>query len=123
MPIKKIVLIDDEKLLRITTSMLFKHHGYEIFVAENGQKGIELVMEQMPDIVLLDVMMPVMDGWEVLRRLKMNEKTTGIEIIMFTACDFPVPQDIIDQYGTFTIVKKPFNIQHLLQIIEKKGEQ
>jgi len=118
---KKMLLIDDEKLLRITTSMLLKHNGFEIYTAENGQIGLDLVHEHMPDVILLDVMMPVMDGWEVLRRLKEDEKTRGIEIIIFTACDLPVPTDIQEKYGTFTILKKPFQIQQLLQLLAQKG--
>jgi CheY-like chemotaxis protein len=120
---KKVLLIDDEKLLRITTSMLLKHHGFEIITAENGEQGIELVYKHTPDTILLDVMMPDMDGWEVLRRLKTDEKTCSIEIIIFTACDMPVPDDILERFGNFTILKKPFQIQQLLQLVARKGEQ
>lgn len=120
---KKVVLIDDEKLMRITTSLLLKHHGYEISTAADGEEGLALVRERLPDIVLLDVMMPVMDGWEVMRRLKEDEKTRNIEVIIFTACDLPVPDDIREKYGSFDVLKKPFHIEQLLNIVNKKESE
>ncbi|MBN1759240.1 MAG: response regulator [Chitinispirillaceae bacterium] len=114
MKLKKIVLIDDEKLIRITTSMLLKHNGFEVFTAENGEKGLTVISEQTPDIVLLDIMMPGMDGWEVFRTLRKNEKTKSLNIIIFTACDLPVPDDISDTEINITILNKPFHLQQLL---------
>ncbi len=114
---KKIVLIDDEKLIRITTSMLLKHNGFEVFTAENGEKGIALITEKPPDIVLLDIMMPDMDGWEVFRTLRKNEQTKSLNIIIFTACDLPVPDDISNTEMNITILNKPFHLQQLLNII------
>ena len=120
MPRNKVVLIDDEKLMRITTSMLLKHHGFEIVTAANGVEGLSTILEHLPDIVLLDIMMPEMDGWEVLRRLKEDERTKNIEVIIFTACDLPVPDDIRERYGMFTILRKPFHIEQLLDTVNKK---
>jgi DNA-binding response OmpR family regulator len=117
MTLKKIVLIDDERLIRITTSMLLTHNGFEVFTAENGEKGLALITEKPPDIVLLDIMMPGMDGWEVFRTLRKNEQTKSLNIIIFTACDLPVPDDISDTEMNITILNKPFHLQQLLNII------
>jgi DNA-binding response OmpR family regulator len=117
MTLKKIVLIDDERLIRITTSMLLTHNGFEVFTAENGEKGLALITEKSPDIVLLDIMMPGMDGWEVFRTLRKNEQTKSLNIIIFTACDLPVPNDISDTEMNITILNKPFHLQQLLNII------
>ena len=118
---EKIVLIDDEKLVRITTAMLLKHHGFEVITAVNGEEGLAAVLEHSPCTVLLDIMMPGMDGWEVLRTLRKGEQTRSLFVIIFTACDLPVPEDISADNETITIVKKPFHIQHLLSII-RNGE-
>jgi CheY-like chemotaxis protein len=116
----KVVLIDDENLMRITTSMLLKHHGFEIATAANGVEGLSLVREQLPGVVLLDIMMPEMDGWEVLRQLKADDRTRNIEVIIFTACDLPVPDDIREKYGNFAMLRKPFHIEQLLEAVHKK---
>ena len=120
MPQKKVVLIDDENLMRITTSLLLKHHGFEIVAAANGEEGLAAVRGHLPDIVLLDIMMPEMDGWEVLRRLKGDELTRNIKVVIFTACDLPVPDNIREKYGNFDILKKPFHIEQLLEMVTKK---
>ena len=114
---KKIVIIDDEKLIRITTSMLLKNNGFEVLTAENGEKGLALLSEQTPDIVLLDIMMPGMNGWEVFRTLRKDEKTKSLNIIIFTACDMPVPDDISDTEMNITMLNKPFHLQQLLNLI------
>ena len=117
---RKIVLVDDEKLIRLTTSMLLKHNGFETITANNGEEGIEVIREQMPDIVLLDVMMPGMSGWEVLRQLRSDERTASIFVIIFTACDLPIPDDLSEDTFNFCMLKKPFHLQQLIDIIASK---
>ena len=117
---KKIVLIDDEKLIRITTSMLLKHNGFEVITAANGKEGLAAINEQVPDIVLLDIMMPEMNGWDVLRLLRKDERTSSLFVIIFTACDLPLPDDISNNEKNIAILKKPFQLQQLLNIISKK---
>ena len=82
---EKILIIDDDlDTLRLVGLMLQKK-GYEIAAANNGKQGLLKVAEEIPDLILLDVMMPEMDGYEVARRLRQNPETAGIPIIMFTA--------------------------------------
>ena len=82
---EKIVIIDDDiDTLRLVGLMLQKQ-GYQIVAANNGEQGLEKVVEENPDLVLLDVMMPDMDGYEVARRLRDNPETANIPILMFTA--------------------------------------
>jgi len=82
---KKIIIIDDEsemiQLLRID----LESEGYQVISAGDGKEGLKVIHESKPDLVLLDVMMPKMDGFEVLRALKGDEKTKDIQVILLTA--------------------------------------
>ena len=83
---KKILIIDDEEdFCYFVKANLQLISNYEILVANRGKKGIRLVRKEKPDLILLDVMMPGMDGFEVLKRLKKSEETQYIPIIMLTA--------------------------------------
>ncbi len=82
---EKILIIDDDlDTLRLVGLMLQKQ-GYEIAAASNGRQGLLKVEEELPDLILLDVMMPDMDGYEVARRLRKSPETAKIPILMFTA--------------------------------------
>ena len=82
---EKILIVDDDlDTLRLVGLMLQKK-GYQIVVANNGEQGLLKVAEEIPDLILLDVMMPEMDGYEVARRLRNNPETEDIPILMFTA--------------------------------------
>jgi len=84
MPEKILIIDDDLDTLRLVGLMLQKQ-GYQIVAAGSGPQGLELAFSEIPDLILLDVMMPGMDGYEVARRLRANEKTINISILMFTA--------------------------------------
>ena len=84
MPEKVLIIDDDLDTLRLVGLMLQKQ-GYRIVAASSGQQGLELALSELPDLILLDVMMPGMDGYEVARRLRSSEKTVNIPILMFTA--------------------------------------
>jgi DNA-binding response OmpR family regulator len=84
MPEKILIIDDDLDTLRLVGLMLQKQ-GYQIVAASSGPQGLELALSELPSLILLDVMMPGMDGYEVARRLRGNEKTVNIPILMFTA--------------------------------------
>jgi CheY-like chemotaxis protein len=67
--VAKVLVIDDEAYVRTLTSMQLKHLGYEVLLAENGWKGLELYCQEHPDVIVLDLIMPGMDGIEVLRQI------------------------------------------------------
>ena len=85
---KKILIIDDEEdFCFFVKKNLEAISNYEIIVANKGKKGIQIARKEKPDLILLDIMMPGIDGFEVLKRLKANEKTQNISVIMLTAKD------------------------------------
>ncbi|MEN8216933.1 MAG: response regulator [Pseudomonadota bacterium] len=83
----RLLIIDDEKHVRDTLEMLFTSEGYQLTFATNGQEALEKVEELMPDIILLDVMMPEIDGFEVCKRLRATPKVAQVPIIMLTTLD------------------------------------
>lgn len=108
---KKILIIEDEKNLARFVSLELQHEGYEVIVEVNGREGLETALEKEFDLILLDLMLPEMDGFEVTRRLQ-TEKTTYI--MMMTARDSIM--DVVaglDRGGDDYIVK-PFAIEELL---------
>jgi DNA-binding response OmpR family regulator len=83
----KILIIDDESIIRQTLDVLLSSENVELLFAENGKTGIKVAAESIPDAILLDVMMPEMDGYEVCRRIRANPALAEIPIIMITALD------------------------------------
>jgi DNA-binding response OmpR family regulator len=107
-----LVVDDDQLLLRLVELNLGKI-GIEVLLADNGEEALKLASERRPDLVLLDIMMPTMDGYEVLRRLKENENTSDIPVIMLTARSSPSDRRRCEDMGALAYITKPFNLQDL----------
>lgn len=84
MPEKTLIIDDDVDTLQLV-GLVLQREGYQILVADNGPKGLALAESELPDIILLDVMMAQMDGYEVARQLRANPETVPIPILMFSA--------------------------------------
>ncbi len=82
---EKILLVDDDMDTLRLVGLMLQRQGYEVRVASSGQQALGMVQAEMPDLILLDIMMPEMDGYEVARRLRSDPATSEIPIIMFTA--------------------------------------
>lgn len=80
-----IVCIEDEEEMIDLISLILARHGYEVIGALGGQLGIEMVSELKPDLVLLDLMMPKVDGWEVLQRMRADKELRSIPVVIVTA--------------------------------------
>ena len=81
----KILLVEDNEMNRDMLSRRLKKKGYEVAIAVNGQEGVDMASAEIPDLILLDMSLPVMDGWEAAKRLKGDPKTQRIPIIALTA--------------------------------------
>lgn len=114
---KKILVIEDEPDNLKVLSMALKSAGYIVFGSENGEEGVEMFREEKPDLVILDVTMPIMDGWEVLRKIKAGLRSRRVPVIMLTAKS--TDKDKLKGYtiGADFYVTKPYNISKLLPII------
>jgi len=114
MGLHKILLIDDEKMIRMTTEILLKKKGFAVDVATCGAEGIEMARREVPDLILLDVMMPEMDGWEVAGRLQADETTKKIPIIIFTAGDYLSSEKEAKERGLAGVIRKPCHINEFI---------
>ncbi len=119
MSTKRILLVDDEPDFVETVEFFLSGSDYRVFVAKNGKEALEQVRSQKPDLVLLDVMMPEMDGLETCKRLKNDPATNSIPIIMLTAKGRK--EDVVDAIaaGSNSYIVKPFNLSDLIERIEK----
>ena len=107
---KKILLIDDDDDIREATQLCLEIVGdWEIVTASSGKDGLIQAIAQQPSLILLDVMMPVMDGLETLNRLKTNSKTQNIPVIFLTAKAQPAEQRQLTQLDILEVVTKPYD--------------
>lgn len=81
---KKVLLVEDDEMLHTMYTQKFAKEGYEVFSAYNGAEGLQMIEEHHPDVVLLDIIMPKMDGFVTLKKLKKNEATKNIPVILLT---------------------------------------
>lgn len=116
---KRVLIIDDEIGFRFFVKKNLELRGdYEVIVAAEGKEGIRLAEEQKPMLILLDIIMPEMDGLEVLKRLKENEKTKSIPVIMLTARGDDEARIKALNLGNDGYIVKPFEISELENKIE-----
>ncbi len=80
----KIILVEDEQILQKALSIQLLSAGFEVLTASNGETGLELVKKELPDLVLLDILMPKMNGFQVLEELKKNKETAHIPVIVLS---------------------------------------
>jgi len=113
---KKIVIVEDESAMARGITDALKHNGYETFVANNGESGIEIIEEKSPDLILLDVMLPGMDGFDVCKTLRDSGLTTPI--IMLTARSEEVDKVLGLEFGADDYVTKPFSNRELIARIK-----
>jgi DNA-binding response OmpR family regulator len=120
---KKILIADDEPNIVVSLEFLMKQRGYEVRVANTGEDALAAVGEFVPDLILLDVMMPRMSGYDLCQRVRENPAWQGIRIIMLSAKgrDIEVSKGIA--VGADAYVTKPFSTRDLLaRVAEMLGE-
>ena len=113
-----ILVADDELDVRSLILALLEDEGYRVVVAANGRAAIEAVERRQPDLILMDIMMPLMDGREAVRRLRARPESATIPIVLMSA----VTADAL-QPGVQAFVAKPFDLDHLLWTIDHLLEE
>ena len=111
---QKILVVDDEESLAQFVCRALRQQGYKTVCAYDGDNALSLVYEEMPDLVILDLMLPLMDGWEICRRVKSDEETRHIPILMLTARSSA--EDVVQglDLGADDYMRKPFPLDELL---------
>ncbi len=111
---KKILLVDDSGTTLMMEKMILKSDPYDFHVARNGQQALEMAASHRPDLILLDVVMPVMDGFEACRRLRASESGSSVPIIMVTTKGQEHHVETGFENGCTDYVTKPINGPELL---------
>jgi DNA-binding response OmpR family regulator len=117
---KKVLCIEDEKEMIDLMRLILERRGFNFIGAEGGQEGLEKIRQEKPDLILLDLMMPGVDGWEVYRQLKADDELEGIPVIVVTAKAQSIDKVLglhiarVEDYIT-----KPFGPQELLESIHR----
>jgi len=110
----KILLVDDEPDIRIITRRFLEKEGYEVLEAEDASSGMDLLEREKPDLVLLDVMMPGKDGWEMCREIK---ATWEVPVVMFTIRRSPDSVEKSEECGADAQINKPFDKKELIKTV------
>jgi diguanylate cyclase len=116
--IKLLVVDDDPMAARLITDVAVAS-GYDVIKAANGKEGVALAASQTPDLILMDIMMPEMDGYTAISHLKGNPKTARIPVIMLTAVGFDLNRHMAMNMGAADYIIKPFDIKELVEKIGK----
>ena len=116
---RSILIIEDEKLIIVSTQMVLEAAGFHVESATNGEVGIAKARELKPDLVLLDIMMPGIDGWETLTRLKRDSETASVPVIIFTAREHARGHQKSAEMGAANYFRKPCQPDELIELIEK----
>ncbi len=117
--VKRVVCVEDEPEMIDLIRLILNRKGFEVIGANGGREGLEIIKDQKPDLVLLDLMMPDLDGWEVYQQMKADKETTDIPVIVVTA-----KAQSIDKVLGLHIAKvedyisKPFSPQELLDSVD-----
>jgi len=118
-PQKILLIIDDEEGLTSMLSFRLKNMGFDTITANDGDRGVELAKKNKPDLILLDLMMPKIDGFEVSKRLKKDSDTMRIPILVFSALANKNTKESIEQLGAAGFIEKPFEPEDLISKINE----
>jgi CheY-like chemotaxis protein len=116
--IVKILLVEDNEMNRDMLSRRLEKRGYQVVLALDGEQGVGMAQTERPDLVLMDISLPVLDGWEATRRLKSAPDTKGIPIIALTAHAMSSDRDKAAEAGCDDFDTKPIDLARLLQKID-----
>lgn len=115
----KILLVEDNEMNRDMLSRRLVRRGYEVIIAVDGQQGVDLAGTVAPDVILMDMSLPVIDGWEATRRIKANDATKQIPVIALTAHAMAGDREQALAAGCDDYDTKPIDLARLLPKIEK----
>jgi CheY-like chemotaxis protein len=112
------LVVDDDEDIRLSLAEVLEESGWEVTLAANGREALARLRTQAaPSLILLDMMMPVMDGWELMEELQLDERLARIPIVVFSACRKPVPAAMAIEPRA--VLTKPVSRSQLLAAIER----
>jgi DNA-binding response OmpR family regulator len=111
---KKVLVVDDEEDVVEVLRLVLASNGYQVLTATSGMDGLTRAQSELPHLILLDIMMHQMDGWEVLKLFKLDERTSGIPVVILSARVEPKDKIRGLQEGAIDYVTKPFAVRDIL---------
>lgn len=119
----KILLVEDNEMNRDMLSRRLTRRGYDVVIAVDGQQGVDLAASDAPDVILMDMSLPVIDGWEATRRIKANPATAGLPVIALTAHAMSGDREQALAAGCDDYDTKPIELDRLLGKIAAQLER
>jgi len=118
---KKILIVEDEESLRMALADKLISQGYETVRAKNGKEGLEIAFNQKPDLILLDIVMPVMDGITMLYKLRDDERGKSIPVMLLTNLSDPnAIADGVEERADGYFVKSDWKLHDIMEVIDKR---
>lgn len=105
----RVLVVDDDAAIRLVCTTTLSLDGCEVIEAANGQEALELALERAPDLVLLDISMPVLDGFGLAAALRENDRTKGVPLVFLTGETDPLTKARVDAAGALHLFSKPFD--------------
>ncbi len=115
---KKILIVDDEPNIVMSLEYTFKKNNFEVFIARDGQEALEILKNQLPDVIILDVMMPMVDGYATLEQIKKDERLKHCKVIFLSAKNKEKDIEKGLSLGANLYVLKPFSVKKLVEQVQ-----
>jgi len=116
---KKVLLCDDEIHIVRAAEIRLSQAGFDVRIAHDGQEAWEAILEDQPDVVVTDLQMPRVDGFELIRRIRANASTKDMPVLMLTAKGFELArEEVMEKWGISKVLSKPFSPRELIRLID-----
>lgn len=116
---KKILIVDDEPNIIMSLEYTFKKNNFEVFIARDGQEALDILENQIPNIIILDIMMPNVDGYATLEQIKQNEKLKNCKVIFLSAKNKESDIQKGLELGASSYMTKPFSLKKLVDKVNE----
>lgn len=116
---KKILIVDDEPNIVMSLEYTFKKNNFEVFIARDGQEALDILESHLPDVIILDVMMPHVDGYATLEQIKKEERLSGCRVIFLSAKNKESDIEKGLALGADLYMTKPFSIKKLVEQVNE----
>lgn len=116
---KKILIVDDEPNIVMSLEYTFKKNNFEVFIARDGQEALDILKNQLPDIIILDVMMPMVDGYSTLEQIKKDDRLDKCKVVFLSAKNKEKDIEKGLSLGANLYVTKPFSLKKLVEKVHE----
>jgi CheY-like chemotaxis protein len=120
--VRRVLVVDDEAATREICRLILKHYGFEVTEAVDGKEAVQRARGEHPDAIVMDIGLPVLDGWEASRRLKADPKTAAIPIVALTAFALPSARERSAEVGCAAHLEKPVDPRRIAETVKRLVE-